>query len=126
MYSFIVYGMSAWIWRLLAIAWAAGIWWLSDQPDLSSGLAYDFWLRKAAHVTVFAILTYLVVRALSPRPSRASLLIAVVIALSYAVLDEWHQTWVLGRTGTLRDVGIDALGIFLAAAARLWPRRLTS
>ena len=41
--------------------------------------------------------------------------IAIVVALAYAVSDEWHQSFVPGRTATPVDVAIDAIGIGLAA-----------
>ena len=46
---------------------------------------------------------------------------AWLAAALYAVLDEWHQTFVAGRSGQLRDICIDSAGalsgVFLAAAA---------
>ena len=46
---------------------------------------------------------------------------AWIMATLYAVLDEWHQTFVSGRSGQLRDICIDSAGaltgVFLAAAA---------
>jgi len=40
-----------------------------------------------------------------------------VAALLYAASDEWHQSFVPGRTATPRDVAIDAVGICLATLA---------
>ena len=37
------------------------------------------------------------------------------IALAYACTDEFHQTFVSGRTGTPVDVGVDAIGMAIAA-----------
>ena len=69
------------------------IFFLSAQPDLSSGLgAGTCILRKAAHMTEFGALALLWWRALRT----ASPLPAVVIAIAYAVTDEWHQTFVEG------------------------------
>jgi VanZ family protein len=85
---------------------------LSATPDLSSGLGtWDFVLRKIAHVTIFAVLWLTFARATQWRRPVA----ATVAALLYAASDEWHQTFVEGRHGTPVDVGIDAIGIGIAA-----------
>jgi VanZ like family len=102
--------------RLLSpLALMAVIFVLSAQPDLSTGLGFwDLLLRKIAHMSVFAALTLLWLRALGGLTGRA-LLAAVVISLLYAISDEYHQTFVAGRSGRALDVGIDAIGIAVAA-----------
>jgi len=37
-----------------------------------------------------------------------------MFCIFYALSDEWHQSFVLGRTSTIRDVGFDFLGMVLA------------
>ena len=97
------------------LALMALIYWLSAQPDLSTGLGFwDILLRKLAHMSVFCALTLLWLRALGQLTSRA-LLWAVAISLLYATSDEYHQTFVSGRSGSPLDVGIDAIGIGAAA-----------
>jgi len=87
---------------------------LSATPDLSSGLgAWDFVLRKIAHVTIFALLWLTLARAADWRRP----ILACVIAVAYAASDEIHQSFVQGRHGTPVDVAIDSLGIGLAALA---------
>jgi len=48
------------------------------------------------------------------RPTRLTGAAAVAV-LTYAATDEWHQTFVPGRGGTVVDVVIDASGILLVA-----------
>jgi VanZ family protein len=87
---------------------------LSATPDLSSGLgAWDLVLRKLAHITIFALLWLTLARATDWRRP----ILAAVLAVLYAGTDELHQTFVQGRHGTPVDVGIDAIGIGLAALA---------
>ena len=87
---------------------------LSATPDLNSGLGpIDLWLRKAAHMTVYAALWLALMRATDWRRPFA----ATVIALLYAVTDEYHQTFVGGRHGTPVDVAIDGVGCGVAALA---------
>jgi VanZ family protein len=77
---------------------------------------WDVLLRKLAHFTEYAVLTVLWWRALRGLGSRFPLLTAMAISLGYAATDEFHQTFVDGRTGTPVDVLIDSLGIVVAAA----------
>lgn len=101
------------------------IFFLSDQPDLSTGLGlWDLVLRKLAHMSVFALLTLLWWRALAPR-TRHSLAAAAAISFLYAISDEYHQTFVEGRHGSPVDVAIDSVGIGVALllARQAWFRR---
>jgi VanZ family protein len=74
-------------------------------------------LRKLAHVAGYLVLTILLLRALHRSDVAAAMPAAIVLALAYAVSDEWHQSFVPGRTATPQDVAIDGLGIALAALA---------
>jgi len=101
------------------IIWAGIIFWLSSIPDLKSDLKGDFILRKIAHIAEFAILTFLLFRAISSRGGIASgrgkaIIYSLIIALFYAFSDEFHQFFVRGRQCSLRDVGIDSIGILIA------------
>ncbi|WP_018131218.1 VanZ family protein [Effusibacillus pohliae] len=75
----------------------------------------EFFIRKAAHVSEYAILTFLWIRTLAYTSlTRCKILLAsACIALLYAASDEWHQTFVPGRTGHPIDVAVDSLGIAL-------------
>jgi VanZ family protein len=108
------------LWWLLVVLWMGVIFALSAIPSLAFSLAprYDFILRKGAHLAEYAVLTMLLARAFCwhlPSLTPAYLL-AVLVAGGYALSDEWHQTFVSGRVGSLRDVGIDTLGILGAWA----------
>jgi VanZ family protein len=98
------------------------IFFLSAQPDLSSGLGpWDVLLRKLAHAGIYAVLVLLWWRALRDvGPEPRAIAAAWLIAVAYSALDEWHQTFVTGRHGTPLDVLIDAGG---ASAAALWAMR---
>lgn len=100
------------------LAWAGLIFTLSSIPSLESGLPElgDLVVRKLGHMVEYAVLTLLLSRALrahglSPRRRWAT---AAFLALLYASLDEYHQSFVPGREGSPRDVLIDAFGIGLA------------
>jgi VanZ family protein len=76
----------------------------------------EFFIRKAGHVSEFAVLTLLWILALLSKPVQINmaLLTSFMISVLYAVTDEWHQTFVDGRTGHAIDVVVDAFGALLA------------
>ena len=99
----------------------AVIFYLSAQPNLDSGLGgFDLVVRKLAHFAEYALLCLLYWRALAPGsgPRRAAL-VAFLLASAYAATDEYHQTFVETRNGSLLDWAIDTAG---AGAAALWLR----
>ena len=70
--------------------------------------------RKIAHFTEYAILGFLAARAFrtSPRPAinQRWFLICVMIVVVYALLDEYHQSFVPSRTASIVDSLIDMAG----------------
>jgi VanZ family protein len=109
------------------LALMAVIFLLSAQPDLNSGLGtVDLIGRKIVHASEYALLCFLWWRALRTVASpRTAILLALGIAIAYSGTDELHQHFVHGRHGTPVDMGIDALGVALAAAF-IHRRRLPS
>ncbi len=103
-----------WLW---VIVWCAGIYCLSDIPSLRSDLpgGWDFFLRKLAHITEYAVLVSLFYRAASQSMGRRrATAYAALFAFTFALSDEYHQTFIAGRSGNAADVTIDSLGIFLS------------
>jgi VanZ family protein len=98
---------------------------LSGQPSDNVDRAWwDVALRKLAHVTEYAVLTFLWWRALRGLGIESALAGALVISVLYACTDELHQTFVDGRHGTPVDVGIDAIGMAIAAIVIYARRRI--
>ena len=97
------------------LAWMAVIFAFSARHGGDHLAAAEVVLRKLAHVIEYFALTALLVRALRRSQVAAALPFAIVAALAYAASDEWHQSFVPGRTATPRDVAIDGVGIALAA-----------
>ena len=90
------------------LIWAAVIFGLSSIPSLSSGLGtWDEVLRKGAHITEYAVLGLLLLRALGRVAP------ALVIGIAYAATDEVHQHFVSGRHSSPFDVAFDACGLAL-------------
>ena len=91
--------------------------------------ALDHVIRKTAHFTEYAVLGFVMVAWL--RHSRLfkshAHWLATVAGVIFAVSDEWHQTFVPGRSGQLTDVLIDSMGcvagiVFYYAVKTLWVR----
>ena len=70
--------------------------------------------RKLAHFTEYAILAFLAARAFStsPRPGIRNrwFLISLILIVIWALADEYHQSFVPSRTGTVIDSFIDIAG----------------
>jgi VanZ family protein len=102
---------------LPVLAWAAVIFAFSSIPSLNSGLGtWDTVLRKGAHMTEYAVLACLLVRAVGSAGW------AFALTVAYAATDEFHQTFVRGRHGSPVDVGIDAVGALIGLW--LWRSRI--
>ncbi len=90
----------------------------SNQPGLavSDDPGVDRPLRHLAHVAVYAVLTALLVWALTgPRvPSPRLALLGGMLAVLYGVTDEVHQAMVPTRMGRPVDVAWDGLGAAIA------------
>ena len=77
-------------------------------------------VRKAAHVSEYAVLALLSFRAVATTfwPERAAFAAAIILSCSasLAALDEFHQSFVPSRTASARDVVIDICGAAIGAA----------
>ena len=102
--------------------------WLFPSASTETiGLMHHF-LRKAGHFSEYAILALLALRALRlSRPERRFLnavLLALLVTAGYAATDEYHQSFVPGRTAAAGDVLIDTAGAVTAlAVVTLWRRQ---
>jgi VanZ family protein len=84
--------------------------------------------RKVAHFAEYAILAWLAARAFSTSSrqmlSRRWFLISLLLVVVYSLSDEYHQSFVPSRTGTIYDSLIDISGGLAALLLYLlWQRR---
>jgi VanZ family protein len=107
-------------WAIVALAWMGGIWLLSSLQTLPGSRSFWFaWLLNCGHAFEFGMLALWLALALPrrehPRPwadlTAARVLLVFVLAMSWAVIDEWHQSQVVGRDATVFDLATDACGI---------------
>jgi VanZ family protein len=94
----------------------AAMYWLSFVPEIGSK-DQDALVSLAAnllHVPLYAGLTFCVRQALAEgdgRLRRGVPPVAVfLVAAAYAALDEWHQSFVPGRTASMGDFLLDIVG----------------
>ena len=73
----------------------------------------DYPVRKAAHASEYAILGILLTGAILDirKPWKRQLPACFLIGAAYAASDEFHQLFVPGRSGQIRDVMIDSAGV---------------
>lgn len=110
------------------LGWMGLIHFFSCQPDLGGppSSRIEFAARKTCHVLEYGILNIGLFRALSLEGWAFSVVArrAALLGLTYGVLDETHQTFVMGRFGRFRDVFIDAGGGILGLLAMfVWQRK---
>jgi VanZ family protein len=118
----------AWIWGPVA-AYLALIFHLSAQSSVGWAPPYP---DVVLHAVEYSVLGVLLARALNDGVSRTVpdrlLVLAWALCVIYAVSDEYHQTFVPGRTGDWRDALSDAAGtaaglaLLSLAQRHLWPR----
>jgi VanZ family protein len=97
--------------------------WLLPHAKPATLFSIHHVIRKCGHLTEYFILSLLVLRGFRAE-HRAGLrdhalrwaLIVILIVAAYAALDEFHQSFVPGRTAAVSDVLLDASG---GAAAQL-------
>ena len=105
-------------------------------PQLSQRTVDDivFVVRKCAHVTEYAIFAMLLWRAIrkpvrqDPRPWKGSeARFGLFLAALYSATDEFHQTFVPNRQGSVWDVLVDttgaALGLLFLWCIGRWRKR---
>jgi VanZ family protein len=86
---------------------------------------FHFAVRKAGHLTEYAILATLAARAF--RKSSHLLIrhrwfiLSLLVAVAYALTDEYHQSFVPSRTASIHDSLIDSVGALLALSI-IWFR----
>jgi VanZ family protein len=107
--------MKAWILRfgpalaIMALIFTASS---TSGSDLPSFGIWDLLVKKGGHMTGYALLAAAYYHALSyqKKSARVCYFIAFCLAVVYAATDEWHQQFTPGRTPSIRDIGIDAMG----------------
>ena len=72
----------------------------------------SFYIRKLAHITEYLILGFLMFNLLK-QYSVTNIYYAIGLSILYSCTDEFHQLFINGRSGSIRDVLIDSIGILI-------------
>lgn len=117
--------LQAW---LVVFLWMLVIFAFSQQPHSGQVTAkvfgpYNIAVRKIAHVSEFAVLAVLLWRAWTKTLLKGGIgrfcnIASLAISALYALTDEWHQTFVPGRSACLSDAAIDTGGALLGLLVR--------
>ncbi len=111
---------------LLVILWMVVIFLFSHQPYSGAVTEtyfgnFNVLVRKMAHLIEYALLYFFCQRAFLLSGGyfrRYSICWAFGLSFIYALTDEWHQSFVPGRSATVQDVLVDGLGMLLAIAGQ--------
>ncbi len=109
----------------MTFIWMGVIFWFSAQPFSANVTeqylgGFNVPIRKLAHMTEFGILFCLWRWSISCTfgNARHTPLLALAATIVYAASDEYHQSFVPGRSATLSDALVDSMGALCAWA--LW------
>jgi VanZ family protein len=101
-------------------------WFLPSLPPKTLALMHHV-IRKCGHFTEYFILSLLILRGIRAGRHGTRLAwaaVAILLVAGYAALDEFHQSFVPGRTAAISDVLLDTTGGItaqvVAALAALW------
>lgn len=97
------------------------IFYLSSIPDLNMGtsnVTFEVLIRKFGHFLEYSVLFWFFWRICYLSLNlfdRDAVIISLILTLLFAISDEFHQTFVLGRSGRFIDVVFDFLSALFAA-----------
>ena len=74
---------------------------------------WDFFSKKVAHMIIFALLFFSIQRAINWNTNKKVYKLAILLTFLYAISDEYHQSFIPGRTSLPTDVGYDMIGVSL-------------
>lgn len=81
------------------------------KDELPNFQDWEYFVKKSSHFLVYGLLALSYIRALPKR----NYFLAWILAILYALSDEFHQSFVPGRTSSLVDVFVfDNLGAIVA------------
>jgi VanZ family protein len=103
---------------------------LFGHIDFYKFLVFHHYLRKTGHVVGYGMLSLLLLRGWRATLGRVHTLLLRTALLSWlgtafvAAMDEWHQSYIPSRTGSIWDVALDTVaGVAFLVAAYFWLRR---
>ena len=91
----------------------------SIHVELLDKSKLHFYVRKNAHMFNYFMLAVLIILALkaSGVNGHRRYLLAYIVATLFSMLDEYYQTHIPGRSGEVRDVFVDNVGVLVGLIA---------
>ena len=119
--------MNFWKYRLPVIVWLAIHFTLSSIPGTKLPRTGEYDLTYLAHVMVFTLLAFLLLRDFNRRqngnPPFRRILLVFVLAIAWGFSDEYHQEYFVPHRGWDNlDLVMDAIGTCLGIASYLLVR----
>jgi VanZ family protein len=103
---------------------------LFGEINLHDFLIFHFYLRKTGHVVGYGMLALFLLRGWRITIGTGREWLSRMLLLSWigtafvASMDEWHQSFIPSRTGTVHDVILDSIaGLAFLLIAYFWLRR---
>lgn len=109
---------------LMLILLTLEIYHFSSLKGGSVGSSIPF-LSIAYHSIVFFLFNFFLIAAIKGKGDLklSIILTAITISIIHGFLDEFHQSFVPGRDSTIKDVFVDAMGIFASSIVYLLAER---
>ncbi|MEG1345017.1 MAG: VanZ family protein [Romboutsia sp.] len=127
------------VFLILTILWMIFIFYMSNQPasisasqsggfigmlcnipvigivikDLMKIGIAEFLIRKSAHMFLYFVLAILIYNAINKDGRLKAYLLSLLLTALYACTDEFHQLFITGRSGELRDILVDSTGALI-------------
>ena len=108
------------IWWAASAAYMGFIFYLSSQSSIPGTNALFPFYDKIMHIALFSILSLLFRKAWGCERVKLPHLLAFICTAIYGASDEFHQSFIHGRTMELYDFFADAIG---GLAAIVWKKR---
>ncbi len=103
---------------------------LFGHIDFYKFFVFHHYLRKTGHVVGYGMLSLLLLRGWRATLGRVDTLLLRAALLSWlgtafvAAMDEWHQSFIPSRQGSIWDVALDTVaGVAFLVVAYFWLRR---
>jgi VanZ family protein len=110
-----LYFMMNYKYLVLVVLWMASLFCLSSIPYLGHGIGgyHVQFQREFAHIIAYGILSFLMWCSFPKLEGNLfkKILVCAFLALLYAISDEVHQAFVPGRSGNIKGVVFDVIGI---------------
>ncbi len=93
---------------------------IPDQSLWGNGFLSERITSNLAHIPAYALLSFLWLKSFAGSTSRNHIIAGSFILgglVLFAISDEFHQSFVPGRSASFMDIGLDLLGIFLGLGA---------